>query len=500
MVSSTDALAFDLLDFSSELNHDFLNSDITEIGNSNPDDPVQAPNHEDRPFDGRSAENELGPRDETGNLTSLLAQGNPLGSDSSRVYGNGDGASLDTWYEALSTGIDPLPKLQADNFILDLARDPRAAEWILPLEEALTEIPSPIAVSITPESSYLPTPDLTECSTPASRFTPNGSRDPTLRNTGSFDTENQRWHATLSRSRTADRYFLYGVLTTKIYCRPSCASRRPSRRHVRFFSFPGAIEAAEQAKFRPCKRCKPETRGTGNTAVLAISQVLRRIIAETFEEQNEGVKEGLKLDTLAKSAGLSTFHFHRLFKATTQVTPADFITACLALALQDNLRAHSAQATRSDPCDVHLPPRWSQRAARKALGGLNPEDYADGAKSASIEYCHVSSPVGDLEVAYSRDKISSNVTVHGVVLLHEFNLPISDHFGISKKSEEHAQCLQECVRELEEKCQDRDIELASDVLSVLWRVRLWLKLTHDSGLQWSAHGFTAGLGQSSQPV
>ena len=483
MVSSTYTQGFDLLDFSSELNYDFLNSEITEICNSNPNDPVQAFNPEDRPLVERPVEKQLDSWDGTGSLTSLLVQGNLLDFDSSEVHGNGDGASLDTRYEALSIGIDPLPKLQADNFILDLAPDSRAAKSLTPLEETLAEIPNPIAFSIIPDSSYLPTPDLTECSTPASLFTFNSSRDPTVRTTGSFDTENQRWHATLSRSRIADRYFLYGVLTTKIFCRPSCASRRPSRRHVRFFSFPGAIEAAEQAKFRPCKRCKPETRGTGNTAVLAISQVLRRIIAETFEEQNEGVKEGLELESLAKSAGLSTFHFHRLFKATTQVTPADFITACQALALQDKLRAYSAQATRLDPCDVQLPPRWSQRAARKALGGLNPEDYANGAKSASIKCCRVSSPMGDLEVAYSGNKTSSNVAVHAVVLLQEFNVQISDHFGISKRSEEYAQCLQECVRELEEKCRDRDTELATAVLSVLWRARLWLKLTHDSGLQ-----------------
>ena len=182
---------------------------------------MQAPNPEDGPFVERSAENELDSWDETGNLTSLLAQGDPLGFDSTGVHGNGDGTSLDTWYEALSTDIDPLPKLQADNFILDLAPDPRAAEWFIPLDETLTEIPSTIADSITPASSYLPTPDLTECSTPASFSTSIGSRNPTARSTGSFDTENQRWHATLSRSRTADRYFLYGVLTTKIYCRPS---------------------------------------------------------------------------------------------------------------------------------------------------------------------------------------------------------------------------------------------------------------------------------------
>ncbi len=286
--------------------------------------------------------------------------------------------------------------------------------------------------------------------------------------------------ATLSRSRAADRYFLYGVLTTRIFCRPSCASRRPSRRHVRFFSFPGAIEAAEQARFRPCKRCNPETLGTGNTAVIAISQVLCRIIGETFEKRSEAEKEDLKLESLAKSAGLSTFHFHRLFKATTHVTPADFITACHALALQDSLCTHSTRGLRPDSDPVHVSQRWSERTARKALGGLSPEEYANGAKHTSIQYCRVSTPVGDLEVAYSRHK--NTPSLHAMVLLQDSRRPIGNHFWALKKSEEHTQRLQQFVKELEDECQDRDVELAADVLSVLWRARLWLKLTHDSGL------------------
>lgn len=71
------------------------------------------------------------------------------------------------------------------------------------------------------------------------------------------------------------------------FCRPSCAFRSPSRRHVRFFFFPGAIEAAEQVKFRPCKSCKPEIQGTVKAGVLAISQVLRRMTAEMFEQRSE---------------------------------------------------------------------------------------------------------------------------------------------------------------------------------------------------------------------
>lgn len=131
---------------------------------------------------------------------------------------------------------------------------------------------------------------------------------------------------------------------------------------------------------------------------------------------------------------------------------------------------------------MNLSSRWSERTARKALGGLSPKEYANGAGSRSIKYCRVSAPAGDLEVAYSRDKSTPNMNVHAVVLLQDFGPQIDNHFRTAKVSEGRTQRLQQCVRELEGKCQDRDAELAADVLSVLWRARLWLKLTHDTGL------------------
>ena len=476
MASFTYAQAYGLPD-SSGYNYDFLGSDIAGLCTSDLDHLARP---EDHALVDNFAENELDLWDESGSLTCSLAQESLLGFDGSGIQDNRDSASLNPCYDAFTANFDLLPKLQTNNLSPDSVPDPPVGEWSISLEDHLADVPTSTVVPNLPGSSYQPTPALTECSTPASLFISNSSRNPTIGSIGSFDTENQRWHATLSRSRTADRYFLYGVLTTKIFCRPSCASRRPSRKHIRFFSFPGAIEAAQQAKFRPCKRCKPETLGTGNTGVLAISQVLRTIIAEAFGKRSEGGKEELKLKSLAKSAGLSTFHFHRLFKATTQVTPADFIAACHALALQDNLRTYSTPGTRLSPCTVQLPPRWSQRTARKALGGLNPEEYANGAKSASVEYCRVPSPVGDLEVAYSENKKTSSHTVHTVLLLQDSSLSIGDHFGASKGPEEYARNLQQYIRELEEKCQDRDVELAADVLSVLWRARLWLTLTYDN--------------------
>lgn len=490
MASFANVKDFGLPNFS-EFSHQVINSDIAEICSSDPDNLGQVSESENCTLVNDFADNKFDLWEEYGHLTYSQAEESPLDLDSFGLSSSGDNSSLDPWYEVLTTSLGHLPKIQTDNSSLNVVPDLCAVYCSKPLEGSVAVIPSSntlsshtlssIPVSITP--GYHATPNLRECSTQSFLSSSDDFSDNTTRRTISFDTENQRWDATLSRSRAADRYFLYGVMTTKIFCRPSCASRRPSRRHVRFFSFPGAIEAAKQMGFRPCRRCKPEHLGPANTGVFAIAEALRKIIAVTFEEGSEEGRESVKLNSLAKSAGLSTFHFHRLFKATTSITPADFISACHALSLQDNLCTYSTQGTAANPCRVQLSPRWSQRTARKALGGLSPQEYADGPNSTAVEYCRVSSPAGDLEVTYSAIKDSLNVRVHALIHSKKFSLTISDHLWKSKGSEERTQRFQQCIRELEEKCQDRDVELAADVLSVLWRARLWLKLTQDNGIR-----------------
>ena len=66
--------------------------------------------------------------------------------------------------------------------------------------------------------------------------------------------DDARWGAVLARDAAFDGHFYYSVETTGIYCRPSCAARRPKRVHVRFHH---TAEDAEAVGFRPCKRCKP---------------------------------------------------------------------------------------------------------------------------------------------------------------------------------------------------------------------------------------------------
>src|SRR4029453_13617582 len=76
----------------------------------------------------------------------------------------------------------------------------------------------------------------------------------TARPSPPFSRDEERWEAVVRRDRAADGTFYYSVRTTGVYCRPSCAARLARREHVRFHA---TCEEAEQAGFRPCKRCQP---------------------------------------------------------------------------------------------------------------------------------------------------------------------------------------------------------------------------------------------------
>jgi AraC family transcriptional regulator, regulatory protein of adaptative response / methylated-DNA-[protein]-cysteine methyltransferase len=117
------------------------------------------------------------------------------------------------------------------------------------------------------------------------------------------------WKALKRRDRAADGTFVYSVRTTGIYCRPSCAARLPRRENVTFHE---TCAAAERAGFRPCKRCRPNEPALAEAHAAAVARACRMI---------EEAEEALSLDALAHSAGMSRFHFHRVFKAVTGVTP-----------------------------------------------------------------------------------------------------------------------------------------------------------------------------------
>ena len=124
--------------------------------------------------------------------------------------------------------------------------------------------------------------------------------------------EEQCWAAVVAHDATQDGRFFYSVRTTGVYCRPGCASRQPRRENVAFYE---TADAAEAAGFRPCKRCRPNEGSSADRHVAAIGRACALIRA----------RDSLPtLAELAAAAGISRFHFHRVFKQITGATPREW--------------------------------------------------------------------------------------------------------------------------------------------------------------------------------
>jgi AraC family transcriptional regulator of adaptative response/methylated-DNA-[protein]-cysteine methyltransferase len=134
-----------------------------------------------------------------------------------------------------------------------------------------------------------------------------------------------RWAAVVRRDAAADGRFVYAVRTTGIYCRPSCPARRPKPDNV---SFHRSADEARAAGFRPCRRCRPDEPPLAERHAATIAALCRLI---------DGSDPPPTLDALARHAGLSAFHLHRLFKAVTGLTPHAWGRARRAQRLRDGL-------------------------------------------------------------------------------------------------------------------------------------------------------------------
>ena len=129
------------------------------------------------------------------------------------------------------------------------------------------------------------------------------------------DDEAARWAAVTARDSAADGLFVYAVRTTGVFCRPSCPSRPARRANVGFYA---DAAAARAAGFRPCLRCRPEGESAADRQAALVDRACRLIEAAEVEPD---------LAALAREAGLSRFHFHRLFKAALGVTPRAYAAA-----------------------------------------------------------------------------------------------------------------------------------------------------------------------------
>ncbi|OZI12490.1 adenosine deaminase [Bacillaceae bacterium SAS-127] len=122
----------------------------------------------------------------------------------------------------------------------------------------------------------------------------------------------EMWDKIITCDRTYDGLFYTAVKTTKIYCRPSCRSRKPKKANVAFYY---DINEVEEAGFRPCKRCQPEVEHSPHV------ETVKRIVAFLVNHY----KQHLLLKDVADNVGLSPYYLERLFKQETSETPRTYL-------------------------------------------------------------------------------------------------------------------------------------------------------------------------------
>ncbi len=195
----------------------------------------------------------------------------------------------------------------------------------------------------------------------------------------------QCWQAVSRRDAAADGRFFYAVRTTGVYCRPGCASRRPRRAHVRYFE---TAAAAEAAGFRPCKRCRPRARSPIAHHLAAVEKACAAI--RTAEKPPT-------LAALARVAGVSRFHFHRVFKQITGVTPHAYAKMHRLNRFADALDA-GAPVARAVYAAGYGAVSRAYAAARSGLG-MTPGARRNGARGLTIRFVSVKSPIGWVSIA-----------------------------------------------------------------------------------------------------
>jgi len=193
------------------------------------------------------------------------------------------------------------------------------------------------------------------------------------------------WAAVLARDPDAEGRFVYGVVTTGVYCRPTCPSRRPLRANVRFFA-DGA--EAEATGLRPCKRCRPTESPPAERRAAAVAAACRLIDASD---------EPPALDALAEAAGLSRFHFHRVFKTLTGVTPRAYAEARRGERVKSELDAGSNVTEALYGAGFGSNGRFY--ATSNARLGMRPSDYRRGGRGAVIRFAVGQTSLGAILVA-----------------------------------------------------------------------------------------------------
>ncbi len=200
------------------------------------------------------------------------------------------------------------------------------------------------------------------------------------------DDQEKLWQAVMAKDSRFDGTFVFAVSSTKIYCRPSCPSRRPHRERVSYFRLP---EAAEQAGFRACRRCHPGQTDSTDPQIELVQRACRYIA--THDETS------VTLAALGKHVGLSPFHLQRVFKKVMGITPRQYADACRIGKFKTRVRESGSVTGAMYDAGFSSSSRLYARAPTEL--GMTPATYGRGGRGATINYTIAPCSLGLLLVA-----------------------------------------------------------------------------------------------------
>jgi AraC family transcriptional regulator of adaptative response/methylated-DNA-[protein]-cysteine methyltransferase len=205
--------------------------------------------------------------------------------------------------------------------------------------------------------------------------------------------DDPRWARIVARDKTAEGHLWYSVSTTGVYCRPSCPSRIANPKNVQLHD---NLESARATGFRPCKRCNPDGPSIEceNAAIVAKAC---RIIEQSEEEPS--------LEQMADAVGLSPSYFHRMFKATTGLTPKDYAAAYRANKVRQGLASANTVTEAIYDAGFNSSGRFYEKST--GLLGMTPSQYRAGGANEEIKFAVGQTSLGALLVASSKKGVAS---------------------------------------------------------------------------------------------
>lgn len=197
-----------------------------------------------------------------------------------------------------------------------------------------------------------------------------------------------RWQAVIARDPSADGRFYYSVKSTGVYCRPSCPVRTAKPENVQFHS---CRADAEVTGFRPCRRCKPDQPSLREQQAYKVTEICR--LLETAETEPS-------LAELAAIAGLSSFHFHRIFKSITGLTPKAYAAAQRSNRVRNQLTKSKTVTAAIYDAGFNSNSRFYEQTPQ--LLGMTPSEYRAGGTNSRIRFALGECSLGSILVAVSK--------------------------------------------------------------------------------------------------